>query len=308
MAETSVDDASLKAGFEKIERVVADPVRFKLRLGIGEDAYTSLRLKKNLLKLWDVGSWGGTGAAVASSNLVATTFFAPKGLMALLGFGVAVTPIGWVIAAALGSAGAYYGVTHLFGRFEGSRVETIPKFINTPIDVLGATLLDLMGSLAIRVAHIDGQIDASEIEAITDHFVSDWGLDRAYVEQALTVLRANLAKASIKDLARQLAKFQHDNPDCNAPAMAASLIEFLREIALADGVLDEREDLAIDAVAAAMAQASPGMIEQVQGGAARAWSSATATLGGLARKIGSIDVSSINPLAKGAKVHGESEG
>ncbi|KAK0359892.1 hypothetical protein LTR94_029471, partial [Friedmanniomyces endolithicus] len=107
--------------------------------------------------------------------------------------------------------------------------------------------------------------------------------------------------ASIKDLARQLAKFQHDNPDCNAPAMAASLIEFLREIALADGVLDEREDLAIDAVAAAMAQASPGMIEQVQGGAARAWSSATATLGGLARKIGSIDVSSINPLAKGAK-------
>ncbi|NBB40115.1 TerB family tellurite resistance protein [Sphingobium yanoikuyae] len=308
MVETGADDVSLKAGFSHVERVVADPVRFKLRLGIGEHAYISLRLKKNLLKLWDVGSWGGTGAAVASSRIVATTFFAPKGLMALLGFGTAVTPIGWVIAAALGSAGAYYGVTHLFGRFEGSRVETIPKFINTPIDVLGATLLDLMGSLAIRIANIDGQIDASEIEAIIDHFVSDWGLERAYVEQALTVLRANLAKVSIKDLARQLAKFQHDNPDCNAPAMAASLVEFLREIALADGVLDEREDLAIDAVAGAMAQAFPGVFEQMQGGAARAWSSATATLGGLARKVGMIDVKCINPLAKSAKVQEGSEG
>lgn len=308
MGETSLDDASLKAGFMNVERVVADPIRFKLRLGIGEDAYASLRLKKNLLKLWDIGSWGGTGAVVASSKIVATTFFAPKGLMALLGFGVAVTPVGWVIAAALGSAGAYYGVTHLFGRFEGSRVEKIPKFINSGIDVLGAKLLDLMGSLAIRVAHIDGQIDASEIEAITDHFVSVWGLDRAYVEQALTVLRANLAKASIKDLAHQLAKFQNDNPDCNAPAMAASLVEFLREIALADGVMDEREELAIDAVVAAMTQASPGMIEKAQAGAARAWSSAAKKLGGLARKVGTIEAKSINPLAGRAKVQGESEG
>lgn len=207
MAEERVDDLALKAGFSGVERVVADPVRFKLRLGIGEDAFTSLRLKKNLLKLWDIGSWGGTGAAVAASQTVATTFFAPTGVMALLGFGTAVTPIGWVIAAALGSAGAYYGVTQLFGRYAGSRVETIPKFINTPIDVLGAALLDLMGALAIRVANIDGPVDASEVEAIVEHFVADWGLERAYVEQALTVLRANIAKASIRDLACDLAKF-----------------------------------------------------------------------------------------------------
>jgi hypothetical protein len=106
MPDVSREDAHLLASFGEVERVVADPVRFKLRLRVGEDAYASLRLKKNVFRLWDLVSWGGTKAAAASSKIVATTFFAPSGLAALLGFGTAVTPVGWVIAAALGSAGA----------------------------------------------------------------------------------------------------------------------------------------------------------------------------------------------------------
>jgi len=240
--------ADLKAGFEAIERVVADPVRFKLRLGIGEEAYASLRLRKNLMLLWDAGSWGGTGAVIASSQAVATTFFAPTGFLALLGFGTAVTPMGWVVAAAVGSAGAYFGVTRLFGRFAGSRVETIPKFINTPIDMLGASLLDMMGALAVRLAAIDGQVDSCETDAIADYFVSEWGFDRPYVDRALEVLVANSGQAGLKELAGQLRTFQAENPDCNADAMRSEMLSFLREIAMADGVLDEREELALEAI------------------------------------------------------------
>ncbi|SCW76353.1 Tellurite resistance protein TerB [Sphingobium faniae] len=242
----------LKAGFDHIDRVVADHLRFKRKLGIGEDAYASLRLKKNLIKLWDLGSWAGTGAAVASSQTVATTFFASKGFLAFIGFGTAVTPVGWVVAAAVGSAGAYYGVTRLFGRFSGSRIETIPKFINTPIDLLGASLMDMMGALAVRIALIDGHFDKTEREAIAEHFVSEWGFDQAYVEQALEVFIADAGLMNIKCLAHQLADFQTSNPDCNAPAMQSQLLEFLKEIAAADGVLDEREELALDAVEAAL--------------------------------------------------------
>ncbi len=271
MREGSAADLTLKEGFTSIDRVVADPVRFKLRLGIGEEAYASLRLKNNVLKVWDIGSWGGTGAAVASSKVVASTFFAPTGFMALLGLGTAATPFGWVVAAAVTSAGAYYGVTRLFGRYAGSRVDTIPKFINTPIDVLGAALLDLMGGLAIRVAAIDGEIDDREIETIVDHFVADWGMDRNYVEQALSVFQANIAMATIKELAGELARFQIANPDCNAIAMSATLAAFLRDIAMADGRIDEREDLTIDAIAAIMAKSEPGTIAKLGEGASRAW-------------------------------------
>lgn len=166
MLESRQDSSILRAGFSEIDRVVADPLRFKLKLGIGEDAYASLRIKKNLTNLWDLVGWGGTGATVAASPMVASAFFVPKGFIALLGFGTAVTPVGWVVAAAVTSAGAYYGVTRLFGGYEGSRVDKIPKFINTPLDVLGAALFDLMGGLAIRVAYIDGRIDERETQEI----------------------------------------------------------------------------------------------------------------------------------------------
>tara|TARA_B100000678_G_scaffold289625_1_gene300611 strand:- start:470 stop:1393 length:924 start_codon:yes stop_codon:yes gene_type:complete len=285
MCEGDASDLTLRERFASVDRVVADPVRFKLRLGIGEEAYASLRLKNNVLKVWDIGSWGGTGAAVASSKVVASTFFAPTGFMALIGLGTAATPIGWVVAAAVTSAGAYYGVTRLFGRYAGSRVDTIPKFINTPIDVLGAALLDLMGGLAIRVAAIDGEIDDREIETIVDHFVADWGMDRDYVEQALSVFQANIAKATIKELAGELARFMAVNPDCNATAMSASLTAFLRDIAMADGRIDEREDLAIDAIAGVMAQSEQGMIARLGDGATRAWSATTDAVAAVARTL-----------------------
>jgi tellurite resistance protein len=287
---------ALRNGFADVKRAVADPLRFKSRLNIGDDAYASLRLKKNLYSLWDIASWGGTGAGVASSKVVASTFFAPSGVMALLGLGTAVTPIGWVIAAAVGSASAYYGVTRLFGGYQGSRVDTIPKFINTPIDLLGATLLDLMGSLAIRLAAIDGQIDDTERQAIREHFISDWGFDPAYTEQALVVLEANLAEVSIKELSAQLARFQADNPDCNAEAMQAALLEFLQDIAAADGVLDEREELALDAIALAMTNATPSAIERVQENISWAWSSASGAVGDIASRVGSVDLSGLNPF------------
>ena len=52
MREGPATDLMLKEGFASIDRVVADPVRFKLRLGIGEEAYASLRLKNNILRLF----------------------------------------------------------------------------------------------------------------------------------------------------------------------------------------------------------------------------------------------------------------
>jgi len=301
-------DLELKTAFLNVDRVIADSLRFKLRLGIGEDAYTSLRLKKNIQSWWNVGSWGLTGGAAAASPAVASTFFAPTGFWALLGLGTAVTPIGWIAAAAIGSAGTYYGVTRLFGRYAGSRVDTIPKFINTPIDVLGATLFDLIGTLAIAVAQIDGRIDGAEIEAIRDHFVADWGFDQSYVEQAVRVLVANAGAAGIKDVARQLAIFQNQNPDCNAVAMRCELMVFLRDIAIADGVLDEREELALDAVAAIMAKTAGSRIHPVLKGASRALSAATDVATGLASTVASIDLTRVTSLVRKSTKAGSERG
>ena len=95
--------ASQQAMLEGIEEVVADRLRFKAKLAFGENAYASLRSINRGRELWDLLGAAGAGGSVASSSLVASTFFAPSGLLGLLGIGTAVTPIGWVAVAALAS-------------------------------------------------------------------------------------------------------------------------------------------------------------------------------------------------------------
>ncbi len=245
---------ALLARFAGVEQVVADTMRFKRKLAIGEDAYTSIKLGKAAARIWDVGGVAATGAAVASSSAVAGTFFASTGWLATLGLGAAaVTPVGWVIAAAVASGGAYYGVTRLIAGYAGSKVEVIPKFINSPIDQLGAALFDMFGTLALKVAQVDGVVDPREKAAIEGYFVREWGFDAAYVPAAMDVIAENSSNVSMKQLALGFSKFVEDNPDCNAPALRAEIMVILHEVAQADGVLGEREELALEVIGNAIA-------------------------------------------------------
>lgn len=276
-----------------LDRVVADPLRFKQRLRIGEDAYALLRTKKRLFSLWDTAGAAATGAGIVSSSAVAGTFFAPTGLTAALGLATAATPVGWVVGAAVVAGGGWYGASRWFAGRGGNFVDTIPKYINTPIDVLGAALLDLLGSLGLRVAAIDGNIDPRERECIADHFVQDWGLDAEYVDRTLDALTPATDATRVKLLAQNLAKFAAANPDCNAAAMHAELMQFLREVVAADGVLDEREELALDAIdrmledEARLTLAKAGAVaSETIGGIARSAGDAAGAIGSTARSLG----------------------
>lgn len=250
--DNNAGDGEDNTRLAELDCVIADPLKLKLKLRIGEDAYAVLRLKNGLQGLWDTGGVAATGATVAASKVVATTFFASTasgGLLSVFGLGAAAaTPVGWVLAAAAASGGVYYGVSRLVRRRQATFVDTIPRFINTPIDLLGMQLLDLLGALALRVARIDGAVASEERATIQRHFIEEWGYSRDYVIAALDILETTSDQTRVKTIAVALAQFQAANPDCNAEAMQAELLTFLREVMEADGVLDEREELAIDAI------------------------------------------------------------
>lgn len=238
-----------QALFDEVEEVVADPLRFKSRLGIGSDAYLTMRVGKRLQSLWDVGGFAVSGAGVAASSTVATTFFSAGGWLGALGLGAAATtPIGWVLGAAAASGAAYYGVSRVFTSYGSSRVDTIPKFINTPIDILGSKLVDLVAPLAIKLARIDGDYDARERQAIIDYFVKDWGISDDYARAAITTIEANTSDQSLNSLVAVLADFKKANPDCNYEVMCKDLVAFLRQVAEADNRLDEREEMTLEKV------------------------------------------------------------
>lgn len=244
-----MNEEELVVELNQLELVVSDPNKFKIKLGIGEDAFASLKLAKTLQTLWDVKGAAGAGAAVAASPAVAGTFFGGGGILSFISVGTAaVTPVGWIMAAALVSGSAYYGAMKVVENYTSARVETIPKFINTPLDLLGATLFDLMSGLALKVADFAGEIDEDERYAVIEYFEEVWGVSRDYASKALPLVESQIKSRTLKEIVKALADFQLDNPDCNPSAMNKDVKQFLEEIAFADGVKDEKEELAIETI------------------------------------------------------------
>lgn len=234
--------------FKKATSVIDEPLKFKAQLAIGEDAYLSLRAKNKLFEAWDTLGVASTAAAFAQSSVVASTFFAPTGILAAIGIGTASTPIGWVIAAGLVSSGAWSIVKRFISKHSNNLVQTIPKFINTPMDILALGLFNFFAPLALKVAIVDGEIDNSEITLIRSYFIKKWGYNKDFVKDGLTVIRNEINNYKIKEVAYDLAEFQKSNPDCNYKEISKEIIKFLTDVIEADGVIDEREEMAIESI------------------------------------------------------------
>ncbi len=240
----------------EVEKVVGDEMRFKAKLAIGENAYAELRNANAVRKYWDLFGAVGGGAAIAKSSIVASTFFVPHGVLGLIGLGTAVTPVGWVIAAAAVSGGAWFGIMHALGGATGSRVTVIPKCINTPLDIIGTKLFDLMMPLALKVAHADGHISDQERQCIRNYFVNEWGYDQIFVEAGIALIEPRLDQFKITGVADELIAYKKSNPDCNYVVMSKDLVDFLREVMESDGLVDEREDLVLKRVEGIFAEAA----------------------------------------------------
>ncbi|MDA7430151.1 TerB family tellurite resistance protein [Primorskyibacter aestuariivivens] len=235
--------------FDDVVRVLGNEDRFKLKLGAGRNTFASIKAGDLIGRLVQVSSAAGAGAGAAfAATAPSSTVWGAL----LVSFGMTSNPIGWIVGAAAASGGVYYGVSHLFKTYSSTRVDEVPRFLNTGLDVLASTTLDLLGSLSLEIAAIDGHIDASERVAMEEYFVEEWGYDPDYVTHALDVLQQNVDKSLLSEMATSLASFAHENPDCNFPLIQAELRKLLTEIAEADGYLDEREEMAIERIECAL--------------------------------------------------------
>jgi hypothetical protein len=238
------------SGFENIDTIVAEPLKFKVKLAIGEDAYTSLRVKNAVIQVWDVAGVATTAAVVAKSSVVASTFFAPTGWLAAIGIGTAVTPIGWVVAAGVVTGGAWFGITRHLKKATASKVIVVPNFINTPLDVLALGLFDLMMPMALKMAAADGAIETARRRRITDYFVNEWGYDNRFVVAGMRHLESRLEDVSVRDLAQTMAEFASQNRDCNFAQMSREIVLFLRDIVTVDGSVTAADEAALAEVEA----------------------------------------------------------
>ena len=242
---------SLESDLEELfadenELIVNEPLRFKAKLGIGERAYKLLRAREQLRTFSEALGVGGAGAYIAGSTVVAGTFFAKKGMIAsalsAVGLGAAVaTPIGWVLAAGVVSGVAYMGVSRLFELSRDDHLVIVPKYINTPMDVIALALIELMLPVSLKIANASGAISDAGRVAILEFYSQEWGYSKAFIARLIEEYERDLDKVSFASLAQSLNEYCAANEDCERNIIVDDLILHLREVIEAGGVIHEQE-------------------------------------------------------------------
>ena len=96
--------------------------------------------------------------------------------MAAVGLGTAVTPVGVIVLAAVLSGVAWTAIAKQFDDFGTRRVDEIPVFINTPLDLLAVGIFDLLSPMFVKLVSVDGDFDELEPEHDCQLFCGGLGI------------------------------------------------------------------------------------------------------------------------------------
>ena len=228
---------------ESAEEIIADDLKFRHKLGIGEDAYGTLKVASRLSPFVA----GAAGAAVASSPVVASAFFGGTAatVAGWLGLGLAATtPVGWIAAAGVASGVAYMGVRKVRKKL----IDEVPRQINSPLDVLATSVVGFLMPVAIRLALADGNVDNRERRKIKDYFVNEWGYSESFAERKIDEFQNEPALSSLDELFSALEEFKNHDKDCNFDQIFRELLNFLDELANSDGEFHHGEKATIGEV------------------------------------------------------------
>jgi len=241
---------------EDIDNIVADPEKFRKKLGIGLDAFKLLSKADKLDGLLSSTVVGGASAlgifTVWSSSL--------GGLVGVAGsIGLMATPIGWMALAGGAGFATSYGIKRLLGSAKQGAVTEIPNFINTPIDVLGGSICDVLTPILLKIAYADNDFSVEEKETIINYFTDQWGINPAYIENLISEIGNEFTEFDYVILADSLKKLALESGDIKYDDMVKEIISAAEEVMTSDGSIDERETQEIEKLKLAFNTAKPNI-------------------------------------------------
>ena len=154
------------------------------------------------------------------------------GPLAFMGIGTTASHFAHIAFAESGSTALYFRIIRKVLNFSSDRVIAIPKFINTPMDLLAISLFDLMAPVLLKMCQVEGVVSGSEIE-----FVEDWGYNRGCFKLCLPIINDQIVGQQIKDLLLPHLEDIEENPGCNQVEIANDILPILKEVAEINGQL-----------------------------------------------------------------------
>lgn len=242
----------LKSEFEETfsdeEVIISDDIKFKSSLGIGEKAFHSLKMRENLTT---AGETLGVYATVAGAVAPVGALFGLKGA-GLFGTALFAGPFvpatSVVVSAGLIGAAAYFGLSRLLTKGKDEKLLVIPKFINTPLDLLATSLVGFFIPLALKVSMSDGHIHDLEKLKVKEFLVKRWGYSEIFIEKAIEIFEQDLGSTNYEDITSDFVEFVRANPDCDPKEVGESLITLLEEVIKADGIIKVSEQKDIEQI------------------------------------------------------------
>lgn len=233
---------------EEITSVVEDADKFRRKLNIGLDAFKYLSNAENLGNFTTALS---TGAGIASITYFG--WMASIGTLGQLGLfiGVVSTPAGWLAAAGAGGAATVFLTRRIFQSVKKEAITEIPNFINSPLDILGSSICDLVCPILIKIAHADGHIVPQEIDKIKSYFIDQWGINTDYFNGLLKFDEANLHDFEWSDLSKTLKGIAKTG-DLKYSTMANEVIVIATEVMACDNEVHPSELLEIERLKSAL--------------------------------------------------------
>jgi len=231
--------------FENIQSIIDDDFQFKKKLNIGDEHFTYLNNAKNLMDFGESLAGGTAIGFLTYSSWFASHAVAIKVLAFIPVLSVS-PPIAFIVGSGILGATGFFGFKKakdaLLKKSENELMTKVPKYLNTPLDLLGLSLASLMMPVSVKMGQADGELCVVERAQILKYFTDEWGYNSEFIEKLLQAQESKMESFSYKEYAKTLKAVCKKTSEFKLSQVSDEILNFQREIILMDGEIHPEEE------------------------------------------------------------------
>jgi uncharacterized tellurite resistance protein B-like protein/uncharacterized protein YaaW (UPF0174 family) len=220
--------------------IIDSPLQFKAKLNIGDEAYAYLSKADNMVDFSITLSAGVGGGALASVAWFAT--LGPFAKLAML-FGVTSTPVGWFVGAGALTSVLAYGLMKAKDKKKDKTLISIPKHLNTPLDLLGQMVISLILPATVKMALADGNFCEKERKVLREYLAQEWGFNRYFIANSMAEQETLINDFNYEEYRQILIASTSTHKEIKYDVVKSEIISIIFEIMNADGNISPEEKI-----------------------------------------------------------------